>query len=543
MRIGKIIKKLWIIALALIVVVAGIAVYVIYFSGLPKSVKVYDIVRLNKEWTEEERQWYYHTSQGSEIMPYDWFVAMEQPDNKKLFIDNDHMTQFRFIPDPNTLYNPDLLPVGFAKDDPDPVTGIQNIGLTCAACHTTQINHKGMGIRIDGGSGMVNSNKFLERLIISMTVTPVEPSKFARFAKRVLKKEYTEAGADSLKNELIKLLKKLIEGQLQQIAMDKLHGQSPTVQGFGRVDALGAGGNTLYGKIDTKNLRALNAPVVIFPLWYTHQYDWVQSNGSIHQPMSRNIIEALAVSSSLVFPGGDSRYPRYLSSARLKNCYLMEELISKLKAPVWPEHILGEIDREKVKRGKDIYKKYCVSCHGKILESTPKDSVAARYDKRYYILRLFPFEEIGTDTMDAANFANRTLDATKIGLKKDEPGATVIAMVLSGIEELRYDELKLPLEEQYKWNGYRALELRAPKAYPARPLAGIWATAPFLHNGSVPNLYQLLLPAEERDETFYLGDLEFDPKNVGYVTDKFKGGFKFDVSKTGNSNSGHEYGT
>lgn len=54
--------------------------------------------------------------------------------------------------------------------------------------------------------------------------------------------------------------------------------------------------------------------------------------------------------------------------------------------------------------------------------------------------------------------------------------------------------------------------------YIARPLNGIWATAPYLHNGSVPSLYDLLLPQEQRPTTFYTGSHEFDPSRVGYLT-------------------------
>ena len=58
---------------------------------------------------------------------------------------------------------------------------------------------------------------------------------------------------------------------------------------------------------------------------------------------------------------------------------------------------------------------------------------------------------------------------------------------------------------------------RALLAYKARPLNGIWTGAPYLHNGSVPNLYELLLPAAGRSETFYIGSWEYDPVRVGYV--------------------------
>jgi hypothetical protein len=63
-----------------------------------------------------------------------------------------------------------------------------------------------------------------------------------------------------------------------------------------------------------------------------------------------------------------------------------------------------------------------------------------------------------------------------------------------------------------------------------------------LHNGSVPTLYQLLLPPEQRDTIFYAGNLEFDPQYVGFRSERFPGGFKLDTRLTGNSNAGHAYG-
>ena len=84
-------------------------------------------------------------------------------------------------------------------------------------------------------------------------------------------------------------------------------------------------------------------------------------------------------------------------------------------------------------------------------------------------------------------------------------------------------------------------------AYEARVLYGIWAAAPYLHNGSVPNLWELLKPAKDRISTFMVGSRIFDPKNVGFVTDQTpykSGAFVTDPSNAnGNGNGGHEYGT
>ena len=83
-----------------------------------------------------------------------------------------------------------------------------------------------------------------------------------------------------------------------------------------------------------------------------------------------------------------------------------------------------------------------------------------------------------------------------------------------------------------------------PLAYRARALNGIWAMAPYLQNGSVPSLYDLLLPPDQRPKTFYVGDWNFDPEIVGYETNEpFPGAFPFDTSTRGNRNTGHEFGT
>jgi hypothetical protein len=92
-----------------------------------------------------------------------------------------------------------------------------------------------------------------------------------------------------------------------------------------------------------------------------------------------------------------------------------------------------------------------------------------------------------------------------------------------------------------EWNGYRDDEVTAPLAYRARPLAGVWATPPFLHNGSVPSLYELLLPADQRPKQFYTGSRNFDPARVGYQHDSFSGAFTYNTNAVGNSNAGHEF--
>ncbi len=552
----------------------GIAVLVVYifFPGLATSAKVDKVKQVNKEWTSKERQWFYHTSQGSQLMPYKWFLALEQPDNNQPFIDLEHLARFRVIPDAKSKkYNPDGLPVGFARDrgKPNPKWGKQ-VGITCAACHTGQINYNGRGLLIDGAPGQLDVNGFLKSLGEAMvaTASPLNPLKFQRFAKKVLGKGIFLPGprnafkVTKLEGDLVLYIGGQLEGILEQINADKDSGLDPTDAGFGRIDALGQGGNTLFGKLSPNNLRALNAPVDILPLWYASTYGWVQTNSSIRQPMARNIIEALAVNSYLDLPGSKKdREKGYVSSVRMKDSWKMEEMASKLEAPQWPGEWLfgdlGKIDAKKVARGKVLYQELCAGCHAPQLETPmtndgvavlpspyPPDPVSTAAGKRYYHLRIFDLDKIGTDPMDANNFADRYADATKLGPKftANEWGPEVIYPVIAGIMKRYYADYDISLKKQKKWNGYRGNYWRAPKAYPARPLAGIWATAPFLHNGSVPNLYELLSPVEKRSKTFYRGNLEYDPVRVGFESGSFKKGyFELDTSKTGNHNTGHEF--
>ena len=106
-----------------------------------------------------------------------------------------------------------------------------------------------------------------------------------------------------------------------------------------------------------------------------------------------------------------------------------------------------------------------------------------------------------------------------------------------------YQTMGLSPEKIAEVNGFGQLDLPvAAPQYKPRPLAGIWAVGPFLHNRSVPTIYQLLSPADSRDKKFWVGTRDFDPENLGLKTEPLsKGGFWLDTRVTGNSNTGHEF--
>jgi len=77
------------------------------------------------------------------------------------------------------------------------------------------------------------------------------------------------------------------------------------------------------------------------------------------------------------------------------------------------------------------------------------------------------------------------------------------------------------------------------------PLDGLWLRAPYLHNGSVPDLRALLETAAARPTTFYIGYDVYDWHRVGFVSDSARAsakGWRFDTRLRGNGNGGHEYG-
>lgn len=86
---------------------------------------------------------------------------------------------------------------------------------------------------------------------------------------------------------------------------------------------------------------------------------------------------------------------------------------------------------------------------------------------------------------------------------------------------------------------------RKTQGYVAMPLVGAWLNAPYLHNGSVPTLSDLLNQPEQRPTRFYRGYDLIDPVAVGFVSDDSaaRDGDLYETSKPGNSAEGHRYGT
>jgi mono/diheme cytochrome c family protein len=89
-------------------------------------------------------------------------------------------------------------------------------------------------------------------------------------------------------------------------------------------------------------------------------------------------------------------------------------------------------------------------------------------------------------------------------------------------------------------------DFRKTDGYQSVPLDGAWLRAPYLHNGSVPTLRDLLEVPAQRPAVFYRGYDVYDPEKVGFVSEgpaARREGWRYDTAKPGNGNGGHLYGT
>jgi NB-ARC domain len=521
----------------------------------------HSIKYVNQNWSPQDRRLFYFTPIGSRIMPYPWFLALERGDDRTLFREVSNLDAYRFLNHPkNVELNPDGLPIGLTRGVGE---SREWLGLTCAACHTAQIKHGGLVFRIDGAPAQLDLQGFFTSLIEALKANRDRQDKFERFATRILGTGIGEGRRETLKAQMTSILGRMEAYKARNFPLDHPHG-------FGRVDAFGSILNEMYLRANERGDRAsdtasqtCNAPVSYPFLWDTPQHEVVQWNGSIGNTaegaLVRNVCESLGVFVEFEIADKDSVLG-YRSSVRLSGLQVMTPLLTRLWSPVWPDEF-SKLDIEKVERGLSLYRQHCMQCHSLIDSKNPQRKVAEV---------LVP---AGTDPLAFVNFWSRKGRSGKLegGTSMFFPSAgrrieaeidgpsllthTAIGVIVGSGAQVPRDDLA-NLESNVGTAKVRERSIRIPvdprygprgPAYKARPLNGIWSTAPYLHNGSVPTLYDLLLPHKFRPVSFTVGSREFDTVKVGFVSDD-KDSFIFHTRENdgkpiaGNSNAGHEYG-
>jgi hypothetical protein len=175
---------------------------------------------LSQGWNESDSLWFYNTTQGSGLLPYDFLIALEQPESdvgtvvecernnatNRWFLCDNNVDRLRYLPQRKTVFNPDALPVGFVKET---YQGTDYVGYTCAACHTGQVNFKNSdedtprALRIDGGPAMADMVSFLKELQKALKQSQVGP-KNERFIQTVLDLNNDYSSADGVNRDLQK---------------------------------------------------------------------------------------------------------------------------------------------------------------------------------------------------------------------------------------------------------------------------------------------------------------------------------------------------
>ncbi len=685
-----IIKGLLLLLLILFLVFAWFVLWPT--SNIPEPEKVDQYVYLDQGWGEHAdsagRMDYYFTPQGTSMVQgtqeaairYDWFVHLELPFSNERFASPEHMRRFRFIVDPEpTPENPDQLPLGFTKHYNE-LIGQEVLDITCAACHSGEIHYTKdntrYAIRIDGGQAMhaftdTSRGNFAPVLLASLSYTWANPIKFDRFAKNVLGENYPN-GKDQLSDDLLLSIEAFLKSG-QNNPMRHLY---PVEEGFGRTDALGRIGNTVFGDhLTADNYQAGSAPVSYPFVWNIWKFDWVQYNGSVAQPLARNIGEALGVGAVIPLVNREGNplpeHQRFSSSVNIDGLNTIEQTLRKLQPPLWPEHILGTIDKEKAAKGQQLFEQYCQGCHGPHPATRAQQMAAAPLKSSpldQWLIKVIESSEIGTDPTAAQAFMDRKYDISSTGVTNDDvtrvlmpllqrqlnrnvlfrltevieqrqeqslpsaaletakanypdpnhdevPGypkdafadiqqalsrdlsqpVSVVKdprpevafhcdlqcqteqlswLTLYGQEQIEttarswdvtsltegealnvvglliknkyYKDQQLDYQQQMELQGFGTIDLpQQVNGYKPRPLAGVWATPPFLHNGSVPSVYQMLLPPEQRTKQFYVGHRQYDPKHLGFVLktpdDSDAEGFLMNTEEKGNWNTGHGF--
>ena len=504
-------------------------------KGMPRPADV-RIVPTGLTNAELQRTWH-RTPEGSDVFPVALFFALEDPTTGRPLIES--MDRFGFIPPPGGDGD---LPVGFSRVR-SPKGDFVLTGFNCAACHSSQITFGGKTLHIDGAPNLIDTEAFY-RGVLDASEALLKPEAGRKRFEFVLRFLYYNAmelkkldgvpsgtagsGSVSSPNRMAGTAVERYETGIaflkQRIAT--VHRISESFRdhytgGPGRADSFGIIRNMMMTKEllgQSGNFRPMNAPVSIPHLFNFGTFTNLHWDGNTTTGNDRNYAQAIAL-------GADFDPVSKASSVRPAGLYAMEKTAWMLRPPKWPVDTFGPLDAARVARGRALFRSQsCVDCHERETWT--------------------PVTKVGTDPNRLAGY-NEPL---RVAGNRSESYALNLQRSALAIKLKAYEDHQVPQALR------EAMDARHPgvkqewidtldKGYLSRPLAGLWATAPFLHNGSVPTLWDLLQPAVRRPKRFPVGHRDFDPVKVGFVDRPARVVWEFDTSVNGNRNTGHEYGT
>jgi hypothetical protein len=472
-------------------------------------------------WSSADLDFFLHGSMSTEVVPEPVLRAFIRtyPD---LFPSAD-LSHLGLIPDPKFGW-----PIGFSRKTVPHLGGLSALGLNCAACHVGEVvSQPAPPVRVLGGASQFDAEAFFGAVIVATfrTADPANMKKFLSAYLAVSDPTSGNAGQMSFQSAWQQQEQKVIAVMTADLKKNpgglrpidgkdlRLDGKSlasgadlpalsasmlalfhnmrwalhvpdqppekaPAASGPGRNDAFGLLSAALFGELQPY------APVKYGLVWNVENRRWVHWDGNTQSPLGRNLLAVVGLGAPLIGKKGR------LDFALVKR---QTDLSERIRAPRYP----FAIDTALAKRGAAHYQAHCAACH----DGDEGDR------------RLYAPAQIGTDPTRALTFTQAQADRLNKFL----------------------DELETP--------GYRASKepgIRGTQKYWAANLAGVWARPPYLHNGSVRTMRELLTPPAARAKIFRRGSRSYDPAHMGFTDD---GPYAVDTSTPGNSNSGHDYGT
>jgi hypothetical protein len=466
---------------------------------------------LEKTWSGPEptspEGYFLYGSTGTELMPLPVFQVL--PD---LFPDQfqsagkdagDWIDQFGFVRGKEGVN--EGLPLGMNVSYHRPKSGAPSpvpfVGFNCAACHTAKIrrspNEAGVTVYAMGNSAIdlvafgeaVKTSLLDEQRLTPDIIASAYEAKFHKslgWSDKLMISVWLTGARKEIRAELP--LRDWPRGG------HELRDSSVLPSGPGRNEPMKETIRFLIDRTPSPDGGSSEIP----SLYHQDRRDWAQYDGSVRDPLTRNSLAALGVGASLY----NLRVPAMLHTLEQSYQYL-KTLDGPAYRTVFPDL---KIDAARAQRGRDLYVRYCGDCHG---WPEGKDWVKGKRQGE-----IVTPQEVGTDEA-RVNFRyyNESADLIYNFFPDGHP-------------------LKPPRSE-----------LRAGHGYINSPIESAFSRAPYLHNGSIATLAELI-NLKPRRMVLYRGSNLYDTESVGLlVPDKpdTRDYFSYDTRAYGNGNRGHDY--
>jgi len=321
--------------------------------------------RKGKDPGELARTWY-RTPQGSYLLDYDVFMSIPAASSQRPFSARENLESYGFLYLDRYVQgvtDDGGLPIGVVKDTQGeghkPLAKHAQaptrdyVGLTCAACHTGDLNYNGRRYLIHAGQSNIDYERFISDLYAAVSKAVQDPNGTGYVARMAAR------GADE------KAAETRLAAAQQRMDGLRSRGQVPDGReaGPGRIDAVGHILNEVFAQQygDPNSNQPIQVPVSVPAVWNAARLQCVQTNCLTSNSLTRNVGEVLGVfGDSETYQDPSGRW-RVRSTAKVKNLYALEEALDWIESPRWPSTFPPP--KGNLAEGAKAFATYCQRCH------------------------------------------------------------------------------------------------------------------------------------------------------------------------------------